>query len=71
VAIWKTGAIRNAVVINGCTDAGIKCQPYTESNPNYVLSRASLIFGSGYVDCTNVVRTNTGDREHPPAFLEV
>jgi len=25
VAIWKTGAIRDAVVINGFMDAGIKC----------------------------------------------
>jgi len=57
VAIWKTGAIRDAVVMNGFTDVGIKCQLYTESNPDYVLSMASLIFGSGYVDCTNAVRT--------------
>ncbi len=38
VAIWKTGAIRDAVVINGFTDTGIKCQIYPESNPDYVLS---------------------------------
>jgi hypothetical protein len=61
MAIWRTGAIRDAVVmINGFTDAAIKCQLYPESNPDYVLSRASLIFGSGYVDCTNVVRTGLG-----------
>ena len=55
MAIWKTGAIRDAMVINGFMDAGINCEPYPESNPDYVLSRASLIFGSGYVDCTSVV----------------
>jgi hypothetical protein len=62
VAIWKAGAIRDAVVINGDTDAGIKCWLYPESNPTYVLSRAGLIFGSGYVDCTNAVRTGLTDR---------
>jgi hypothetical protein len=46
-------AISDAVVINGFTDAGIKCQPYPESNPDDVHSRAGLNFGSGYVDCTN------------------
>src|SRR6266436_5002310 len=40
--------------LHGC---GYKCQLYPESNPDYVPSRASLIFGSGYVDCTNVART--------------
>ncbi len=35
-----------AVVINGLTDAAIKCWDYSESNPDYVLLRASLIFGS-------------------------
>jgi len=55
VAIWETGTIRDAVVINGFTDAGIKCSHYPASNPDYVLSRASLIFGSGYVDCTNAL----------------
>ncbi len=46
---------------HGC---GYKMQLYPESNPDYVLSRASLIFGSRYVDCTNVVRTDLhkGDR---------
>jgi len=27
-----------------------------KKNPDFVLSRASLHFGSGYVDCTNFVR---------------
>jgi hypothetical protein len=58
VAIWKTSAVRVAVVINGYTDAGIKCWSYPESNPDYVLSMASLVFGSGYVYRTNVVRTD-------------
>src|SRR5882762_5440189 len=58
VAIWRTGAIRDAVVINGFTEAGIKCYLDPESNPDYVPSRASLIFGSGYIDCTYVVRTD-------------
>jgi hypothetical protein len=58
----KTGTIREAVaiweavVINGLRDAAIKCWPYSESTPDYVLSWASRIFGSGYVDCTNFVR---------------
>jgi hypothetical protein len=39
VAIWDVVvAIWNAVVINGSTDANIKCWPYSESNPEYVLS---------------------------------
>ena len=37
---------------------GDKCWPYPESNSGYVLYGTSLIFGSGYVDCTNVVRTD-------------
>jgi hypothetical protein len=43
-------------MIIGFTDAAIKRWPYSESNPNYVLSCASLIFGSVYVDHTNVFR---------------
>jgi hypothetical protein len=55
VATWKTGTVRKAgaiweaVVINVLTDAAIKRWPYQESNPDYVLSCASLIFRSGYV----------------------
>ena len=45
-------------MINGYTDAGTKCSPYPEPNPDYVLSRAGLIFGSGYVDRSNVVRAD-------------
>ncbi len=36
-AIWKAGAVRVAVVINGYTDAGIKCWSYPESNSGDVL----------------------------------
>jgi hypothetical protein len=60
VAIWKTSAIWEAVVINGLTDAAIKCWPYPELNPEYVLSWASQIFDLGYVDCTNFDRTGLG-----------
>jgi hypothetical protein len=41
---------------NGFRYAAIDCWPYPESNPDYVLSWASLVFGSGYVDGTNFVR---------------
>jgi hypothetical protein len=40
-------AIREAVVIYGLTEADIKWWSYPESNPEYVLSLARLIFGSG------------------------
>jgi hypothetical protein len=52
------GAIWDAVAINGLTHAAIKCWPYPESNPDYVLLWASLIFGLGYVDCAEVVRAD-------------
>jgi hypothetical protein len=35
--IWEAAAIWEAVVINGLMDAVIKCWPYPESNPDYVL----------------------------------
>ena len=41
--------------LHGCGD---KCWPHPESNSGYVLYGTSLIFGSGYVVCTNVVRTD-------------
>jgi hypothetical protein len=41
--------------LHGCGD---KMQPYPESNPDYVLSRASQFFGSGYVECTNVASSD-------------
>jgi hypothetical protein len=47
-------AIQDAVVINGFTDAAIKCWPNPESIPDYVLSSASVIFGSGNVQGTNI-----------------
>jgi hypothetical protein len=50
VAIW------DAEVMNGLTDADIKCWPNSESIPDYVPERASLIFDSGYVDRADVVR---------------
>ena len=46
-----------AAVTNALTDAAIKCWTYLESNPKQVLAWISLIFGSGYVDFTNFVRT--------------
>jgi hypothetical protein len=63
VAIWKTadnmGGRANAGDNgdHGLTNAAIKRWPFSKPNPDDVLSRASLIFGSGYVDCTNVVRS--------------
>jgi hypothetical protein len=37
---------------------GYEMLPYSQLNPEYVLSSASLIFGSGDVDFTNVVRAD-------------
>jgi hypothetical protein len=50
-AIWE------AVIINGFTDATIKCSPDSESIPDYVLSWVRQIVGSEYVDRSNVFRT--------------
>jgi hypothetical protein len=58
-----------AVAINGLAYAAIKCWPHPVSNPDYVLSWASLIFGSGYVDCTNVVRAGLMFSGPPPRDL--
>jgi hypothetical protein len=39
--------------LHGCRH---KMWLYLESNLDYVLAWARLTFGSGYVDCTNIVR---------------
>ena len=49
MAIWETGTIRDAVVINGFTDTGIKCQIYPESNPDYVLSIEAKLMNLRYM----------------------
>ncbi len=42
------------VVINGFTDAAVKCWSHSESNPDYVLSRATLIFSSDMLNIQHV-----------------
>jgi hypothetical protein len=46
-------------MINGFPDTAIKFWSYQELNREYVLSWASLILGSRYVDCTNVDRAGS------------